>query len=92
MVSFRTRESTYTNNHVKALQEVRISENLNRASKDKVRDFIEKRIAEFGGRWQDDSPLPTMIFERPADADRFAKEINLRLNIPSQHIAVRAWK
>ncbi len=92
MVSFRTRDTIYTTNHFKALQQVRVTGNLARASKDEVRDFIEKHIAEFGGRWQDDSPMPAMLFERPADAERFADELSRKLNIARRHIAVSAWK
>ena len=92
MVSFKTRDSEYTTDHFKALHEVHVTGNLARANRAEVRDFIEKRIAEFGGHWQDDSPTPTMLFERPADAERFADELSLKLNIPRQHISVKASK
>jgi hypothetical protein len=92
MVSFKTSETDYTTDHFKALHEVHMTGNLERANRAEARDFIQKRIGEFGGRWQDDSPMPTMLFDRPADAERFADELSQKLNIPRQHIAVRASK
>ena len=92
MVSFHTRSTRFSINHYKALMRVQITHELSPITHYKLRNFIAKHIAEFGGRWEDDSPVPIMLFERSADASRFADELSRKLNIQRQHISVKAWK
>ncbi len=54
--------------------------------------FIVKHIAEFNGITEDKHGIPLMLFERKLDAQRFANDISARLDIPKEHITVKAQK
>jgi hypothetical protein len=55
-------------------------------------DFINTHISEFKGKTEDKHGIPLMLFERPADAREFANELHMKLNIPPEHISVKARK
>ena len=54
--------------------------------------FIDKHIAEFNGKIENKHGIPLMLFERKQDAQRFADDISARLDIPQEHITVKAKK
>ncbi len=76
----------------KAMQEVYITRKL--ASDNRVRliDFVAKHIAEYKGMSEDKHDLPVMLFEKKDDAHKFANALVEHLNIPREHVAVKAQK
>ena len=76
----------------KANHEVHITKELGPNWRQEVLDFITKHIAEYKGKAEDKHGIPLMIFERKVDAERFAKDMGLKLNIPQEHIEVKAQK
>jgi len=54
--------------------------------------FINKHIAEFKGKTEDAYPIPTMLFEQSGSAHSFADELSKRLDIPREHIEVKAQR
>ena len=54
--------------------------------------FINKHIGEYKGKTEESYPVPKMLFERSDLANSFANEISLRLDIPREHIEVKAQK
>jgi hypothetical protein len=54
--------------------------------------FINKHIAEFKGKTEEAYPIPKMLFDRNDLAHAFANEISQRLDIPREHIEVKAQK
>ena len=54
--------------------------------------FINQHIAEFKGQTADKHGIPQMLFERAQDAQEFASELQAKLNIPKEHITVKARK
>ena len=55
-------------------------------------DFINKHITEFKGEAEDKHGIPQMLFDRAQDAQAFANELQAKLNIPKEHISVKARK
>ena len=76
----------------KAFHEVHITRELGSKWKREVLDFIANHIAEYNGKAEDMHGIPLMLFERKADAERFAKDMGSKLNIPKEHIEVKAQK
>jgi hypothetical protein len=76
----------------KAYHEVYITKKLSSTKEHEVISFIGEHIAEFKGKTEDKSGIPVMLFERQADAHRFAKELSAKLNIPHEHIEIKAQK
>jgi len=52
--------------------------------------FIGKHIADFKGFTGEAFPVPKMLFERSDLAHSFANELSKRLDIPREHIEVKA--
>ena len=72
--------------------EVRITKDLGAARNKQVIDFIAQRIGEFHGKTEEKHGIPAMLFERKGDAEKFAKEMSQKLDIPKKHIEVKAQK
>ena len=51
---------------------------------------INKHIIDFKGKTEDKHGIPQMLFERAQDAQEFANELHAKLNIPKEHITVKA--
>ena len=54
--------------------------------------FINQHIGEFKGKTEDKHGIPQMLFEREQDAQGFADELHSKLNIPKEHITIKARK
>ena len=80
------------NNRHEALHEVYITKDLGPERNGDLIDFINKHIIEFKGKTEERHGIPQMLFEEKLDAQVFAKELSLRLNIPKEHITVKAEK
>jgi hypothetical protein len=76
----------------KAYHEVYITKELGSKWRQEVLDFITEHIAEYKGKAEDKHGIPLMVFERKVDAERFAKDMGSKLNIPKEHIEVKAQK
>ena len=76
----------------RAYHEVYITKELGSKWNQEVIDFIAGHIAEHKGKTEDKHGIPLMLFERKADAQRFANEMSSKLNIPKEHIEVKAQK
>jgi hypothetical protein len=76
----------------RAYHEVSITRDLGSKRKQEIMDFISKHIAEYKGKAEQKHGIPAMVFERKADAERFAKDMGARLDIPKEHIEVKAQK
>jgi hypothetical protein len=76
----------------KAFHEVYITKDFGAERNEELIAFISKHIAEFKGHIEDKHGIPLMLFERPQDAQKFANELSARLNVPKEHIAVKARK
>jgi hypothetical protein len=76
----------------RAYHEVYITKDLGSQRNQAVIAFIDKHIAEFRGKTEAKHGISVMIFERKADAAKFAKEMSSKLNIPKEHIEVKAQK
>jgi hypothetical protein len=75
-----------------ALHEVCITKDLGSERNEDLIAFINKHIIEFRGKTEERHGIPQMLFEEKLDAQRFAKELSLRLNIQKEHITVKARK
>ena len=80
------------NNRHEALHEVYITKDLGSERNEDLIAFIGKHIAEFKGKTEERHGIPQMLFEEKLDTQVFAKELSLRLNIPKEHITVKAEK
>jgi len=78
----------------KANHEVYITRDLGSNWATEILAFIPKHIAEYNGKTEEEykSGIPRMIFEKKADAEKFAKEMKSRLNIPHDHVSVKPVK
>ena len=79
-------------NHYPSLHRVHVTKELDPHRTGQLRDFISKHIDGYGGRAEESHGLPLMLFQRRQDASRFADEFSQKINIPRQHIAVKAWR
>ena len=73
--------------------EVRITKDLR--SKERTGDlvvFINEHIKEYKGKTEEGYPIPIMLFEEKDHAHLFANELSKHLNIPREHITVKAQK
>ena len=75
-----------------ALHEVYITKDLGSERNEDLIAFINKHIIEFKGKTEERHGIPQMLFKEKLDAQRFAKELSLRLNIQKEHITVKARK
>jgi hypothetical protein len=87
---WRLREG-YTPSY-RAFHEVYITKDLGQERNEELRAFIDKHITEYKGKIEDKHGIPLMLFERNQDAHDFANELSARLNIPKEHITVKAEK
>ncbi len=76
----------------RAYHEVYITKKLGMNKEHQVIAFIGAHIAEFKGKTEDKHGIPVMVFERSSDAHRFAKDLSAKLDIPHEHIEVKAQK
>jgi hypothetical protein len=73
--------------------EVKLTKDLR--SKERTEDlvaFINKHIAEYKGKTEEGHPIPVMLFEEQDHAHIFANQLSKRLDIPREHITVKAQK
>ncbi len=76
----------------RAFHEVHITKDLGAERNQEVIAFIDKHIAEYKGKIESKHGIPLMLFEREQDAQRFANDMGARLDIPREHIEVKAKK
>ena len=76
----------------KAFHEVYITKDFGTERNEELKAFINQHIIEFKGKTEDKHGIPQMLFERAQDAQKFANEFSARLNIPQEHITVKARK
>jgi hypothetical protein len=76
----------------RAFHEVYLTKDLGAERNQEVRAFIDKHIAEYNGKIEEKHGIPLMLFEREQNAHKFANELSARLNIPQEHITVKAKK
>jgi hypothetical protein len=76
----------------RALHEVYITKDFGPERNEELMAFIGKHIVEYKGKTEDKHGIPLMLFERPQDAQKFANELSERLNVPKEHITVKARK
>jgi hypothetical protein len=73
--------------------EVKITKDLR--SKERTEDliaFINEHITEYKGKTEESYPIPIMLFDKEDHAHIFANQLSKRLNIPREHITVKAQK
>jgi hypothetical protein len=76
-----------------AYHEVKITKDLR--SKERTQDliaFVNEHIKEYKGKLEENHPIPTMLFEEQDHAHLFANQLSKRLNIPREHITVKAQR
>jgi hypothetical protein len=76
----------------RAFHEVYITKDLGSQRNQEMISFIDKHIVEYNGKIENKHGIPQMLFERKQDAQRFANDISARLDIPQEHITVKAKK
>jgi hypothetical protein len=76
----------------RALHEVYITKDFGPERNEELVAFISKRIAVYKGKTEDKHGIPLMLFDRRQDAQKFANELRARLNVPKEHITIKARK
>ncbi len=76
----------------RAFHEVFITKDFGTERNEALVAFINQHIAEYKGQAEDKHGIPQMLFERAQDAQEFANELQMKLNIPKEHISVKARK
>jgi hypothetical protein len=76
----------------RAFHEVFITKDFGPERNEALVAFISQHITEYKGQTQDKHGIPQMLFERAKDAQEFAHEIQIKLNISKEHISVKARK
>ena len=76
----------------RAFHEVNITKDLGSERNEELVAFIGKHIAEYNGKIEDKHGIPLMLFDWRQDAQKFASELSVRLNVPKEHITVKARK
>ena len=76
----------------KAFHEVYVAKDFGSERNEELVAFIGKHIAEFKGHTEDKHGIPLMLFDRMQDARKFAIELSARLNVPKEHITIKARK
>jgi hypothetical protein len=76
----------------RAFHEVYITKGFGSERDEDLVAFINQHITEFKGKTVDKHGIPQMLFERAQDAQEFANELQAKLNIPKEHISVKARK
>jgi 2,3-bisphosphoglycerate-independent phosphoglycerate mutase len=73
--------------------EVKITKDLR--SKERTQDliaFINEHITEYKGKTEGGHPIPVMLFAEKDHAHVFANQLSKKLNIPREHITVKAQR
>jgi hypothetical protein len=76
----------------RAFHEVFITKDFGPERNEALVAFINQHITGYKGQAADRHGIPQMLFERAKDAQEFAHEIQIKLNIPKEHISVKARK
>ncbi len=76
----------------RAFHEVYITKSFGPERDEALVTFINKHITEFKGETEDKHGIPQMLFDRAQDAQAFANELQAKLNIPKEHISIKARK
>jgi hypothetical protein len=76
----------------RALHEVFITKGFGSERNEELVEFINKHITEYKGNMENKHGIPQMLFERALDAQEFANELQTKLNIPKEHISIKARK
>ena len=76
----------------RSFHEVYITKDFGAERNEELVTFISKHIAEFKGHTEDKHGIPLMLFDRRQDAQKFADELSARLNVPKEHITIKARK
>ena len=76
----------------RAFHEVYITKDFGAERNEELLAFIVKHIAEYKGKTEDKQGVPLMLFDIMEDAQKFANELSARLNIPKEHITIKARK
>jgi hypothetical protein len=76
----------------RALHEVFITRDLGSERNQELVSFINQHINEYKGIAGEKHGIPSMLFERKQDAQQFADALHKKLNIPVDHIAIKASK
>jgi hypothetical protein len=76
----------------RAFHEVYVTRGFGSERNEALVAFINKHIIDFKGKAEDKHGIPQMLFERAQDAQAFANELHAKLNIPKEHITVKARK
>ena len=87
---WRTRDGSTPS--YRAFHEVYITKDFGPERNEELMGFIGKHIAEYKGKTEDKQGIPLMLFDRRQDAQKFANELSARLNVPKEHITVKARK
>ena len=76
----------------RAFHEVFITKDFGAERNKDLIAFISQHITEYKGKTEEKHGIPQMLFERALDAQEFANELHKKLNIPKEHITVKARK
>jgi|WetSurMetagenome_2_1015567.scaffolds.fasta_scaffold1374682_2 hypothetical protein len=76
----------------RAFHEVYVTKGFGSERNEDLVAFINQHINEFKGKTEDKHGIPQMLFEREQDAQEFANELQAKLNIPKEHITLKARK
>ncbi len=74
----------------KAYHEIRITKDSGSKKNEEIIAFINQHIAESKGRIEPKHGIPLMLFDRKQDARRFADQLIVKLEIPKEHISIKA--
>jgi hypothetical protein len=76
----------------RAFHEVYVTKDFGPQRNAALAAFIIEHISEFKGQAEEKHGISQMLFERVRDAKEFADELQTKLNIPKEHITVKARK
>jgi hypothetical protein len=76
----------------RAFHEVYITRDFGSKTNEKLITYISEHISEYGGKTADKHGIPLMLFEKSQNAHKFANKLSVHLDIPREHISVKAQK
>ncbi len=86
------RQKRYTPSY-RSYQEVKITRRIDVTKERDIADFARSHIAEYKGSTRaDHRRIPHMLFERSADARRFADKLHSKFGVPREHIEIKAHR
>lgn len=85
------RQKRYTTPY-RNYKEVRVTRKIGINREQEVIDWVREHIGEYNGIAEDNPGIPHMLFERPADASRFADKLDSKFNILKEHLQIRAHR